>query len=137
MSRPTLLTAAVLVLAAMLAGPVAGQEIVRPDTGDSVVALASGLVGTPDGSRGLLFEFRPFVPLSDTASLRRIAKALFSLRRSTIDSMGVPYVALRATDRPPMQNNSKVFFQAYGFVLERRGDAQWYFLHETERVSDP
>ncbi len=114
--------------------PAAGQ-MMHLATGDSVRVLTTGPAIVPNQKPGLLVEYNPFLSLDDTSALRREALALWSVLRSRVDSLNPPFVVLRATTRQP-QLIGYQSVRNYGFVLERRADGRWYFLHETTPVDE-
>ncbi len=113
-------------------GAPAGQTV-QLATGDSVRLLATGPAIVPNQKPGLLVEYNPFLSLDDTAALRREALGLWSALRPRVDSLNPPFVVLRATTRRP-QLIGYQSVRNYGFVLERRADGRWYFLHESTPV---
>ena len=80
---------------------------------------------------GILVEFRPFTPLSETLALKRAAIELWEgVKRP--DSLA--FVVIRATDRQPgVQGFQRV--HAYGFIFERRSDGQWYITDDSLTVT--
>jgi len=113
-------------------GAPAGQTV-QLATGDSVRLLATGPAIVPNQKPGLLVEYNPFLSLDDTTALRREALGLWSVLRPRVDSLNPPFVVLRATTRRP-QLIGYQSVRNYGFVLERRADVRWYFLHESTPV---
>ena len=123
---------ALLVALSACMRPAAGQ-VMRLSSGDSVRVLGTGPAIVPNEKPGLLVDYNPFLSLDDTVALKREALALWSALRPRIDSLNPPFVVLRATTRKP-QLIGYQSVRNYGFVLEKRPDGKWYFLHEPTPV---
>ena len=88
--------------------------------------IATGPIVVPNGLRGFLVRFYPYSGLADTNRLRAEAMELLGILRRELDSAGVPWVALQATNQSPGPKFGVFHVENYGFVVERHADGRWY-----------
>jgi hypothetical protein len=101
-------------------------------SGDSIAITASGPATVPNQPTGLLVRFYPYSTLGDTNHLRDLAVQLWRSLRPRLDSLAIPWLVLQATDQTPEPHVGFWHVENYGFVVERRSDGRWYFLHQTD-----
>lgn len=107
--------------------PVAGQSspVQRLPSGDSIAVIMAGPAVVPDRAPGLLVRFYPYASLSDTNHLRDLALALWHQLVPRLDSEGIHWLVLQATDQPPAPPPGVFRVHYYGFVFERGADSVW------------
>jgi hypothetical protein len=110
--------------------------IVHLASGDSVAIISAGPAHVPNQPEGFQVRFYPYRPLDDTAQLRRQALELRSALRPQLDSTNAPFVVLQATNQTPEPHVGIWHAVNYGFVLEKRADGKWYFLHGTIPIDE-
>ena len=113
-----------------------GQRVVPLASGDSVAIIAVGPAQVPNKPRGFIVRFYPYRSLGDTAELRRQALELRRILRPQLDSTGAPWIVLQATDQMPGPQAGYFNVKNFGFVLEKRGDGQWYFVNGTAPIDE-
>lgn len=94
--------------------------------------LATGPIVVPNGLRGLLVRFYPYAGLADTTRLKVEAIELLGILRRELDSLGVPWVALQATNQSPGPRVGLFNVENYGFVVERHADGLWYLQGDVQ-----
>ena len=115
------------------------QPLVRLQSGDSIVLVATGPIFTPDGDTGLMYEYNPFgTSIDDTLALRDLAFKVWPTAKHLADSLGRRGVVLRATNRVSEYPapEPKVIWN-YGVVFEKRTNGRWYLLNDSIPVPDP
>jgi len=105
---------------------------VRLPAGDSILLVATGPIFDPNGDTGFMYEYHPYISLDDTVSLQKQALVLWNSVRPKAESLRAPFVVLRATTRfTEAPVGQPKIIRNYGFVLEKRRDGLWYFLHDS------
>lgn len=110
------------------------SDTLRLFNGDSVelqATLPAVIEGSPPGR---MYIYYPFRDLSDAVRLRRIALGVFMHVWSDLAKDPPAFVVMRAVNLPTAQRTGQYNIVNYGFVIERRQDGRWYFLHESEAL---
>ena len=107
------------------------DSIVHLATGDSIEWQSAGPAQVAGQPEGLLVTYHPYFELADTARVRRTAVAFFNALRPKLVDREPPFVVLRAVSLRSAERNGPTPLRAYGVVLERRVDGQWYRLGDS------
>jgi hypothetical protein len=100
----------------------AGQRVLHLSPRDSVFILSFGPATTTGGDI-VLVQYNPLSSFRDTSTLQRKASELWRALRRQIDTVGLPLVVLRATDRTTLTAFES---SVLDIVVERRSDGKWY-----------
>jgi hypothetical protein len=103
----------------------AAQRVIHLPSGDSVVILSAGPARARNGPAGFVVRFQPFVPLSDSATVKAAAVKLFRLFLPRIAGAGVQLLVLEAATAPDPQAAFPPG-EGYRVVFERHADGRWY-----------
>jgi hypothetical protein len=117
----------VALASAVAVTPVRGQSsaVQRLPSGDSIAVIMAGPAVVPDRAPGLLVRFYPYASLSDTTHMRDLAVALWQQLVPRLDSEGISWLVLQATDQTPGPHLGVFTVHNYGFVFERGADSVW------------
>lgn len=108
--------------------PVSSQSsaVQHLPSGDSIAVIMAGPAVVPNRTPGLLVRFYPYGSLSDTTRLRDLALALWHQLVPRLDSVGISWLVLQATDQTPGPQLGVFRVHNYGFVFERGADSVWH-----------
>jgi hypothetical protein len=118
-------------VAALAAQDPKTRAVQHLSSGDSIAVITSGPAIVPDRVPGLLVRFYPYCSLSDTNHLRDLALELWHELTPRLDSSGITWLVLQATDQTPGPHSGVFHVKNYGFVFERGADGVW------QRLSNP
>jgi hypothetical protein len=112
------------------------DSIVHLAAGDSLEFQSFGPAQVTGQPEGLLVTYHPFVSMSDSVRIRRVAIVFFDSLRTKFRYGEPPFVVMRAVDLRASERMGalRVPMHAYGLVLEKRADGRWYGLHETSPI---
>lgn len=118
---------AVALASAVAVTPVGGQSsaVQHLSSGDSIAVVMAGPAVVPHRAPGLLVRFYPYAALTDTIRLRDQALALWHELVPRLDSEGITWLVLQATDQTPGPHLGAFHVHNYGFVFERSADSVW------------
>jgi hypothetical protein len=102
------------------------SAVQRLPSGDSIAVIMAGPAVVPNRTPGLLVRFYPYASLSDTTHLRDLAIALWHQLVPRLDSEGISWLVLQATDQTPGPHLGFFRVHNYGFVFERGADSVWH-----------
>jgi len=107
--------------------PAGGQSsaVQHLPAGDSIAVIMAGPAVVPHRAPGLLVRFYPYAPLTDTTRLGDLAVALWQQLMPRLNSEGIGWLVLQATDQAPGQQLTIFRVHNYGFVFERGADSVW------------
>jgi len=113
------------------------QTFLRVSATDSVRIIRTELVRVPGQAPGLLIDYASPGGLSDTLMLRQRAVEIFFAIKPRLDSLQLTALAVRAAANATDSSAIGFHRRLFGFVIERRSDARWYFLHDSVPVPLP
>jgi hypothetical protein len=114
------------------------SEVVRLPSGDSVLSIATGPIFAPNGDTGFMYEYHPYIPLTELDRLRPQVLELWHVVKPRAESLRAPFVVLRATNRlHALPIGQPALIQNYGFVFESRPGGLWYFLNDSLLLTTP
>lgn len=118
--------------------PVSSQSspVQHLPSGDSIAVIMAGPAVVPNRSPGLLVRFYPYDSLSDTTHLRDMALALWHQLAPRLDSAGISWLVLQATDQTPGSHLGVLRVHNYGFVFERGADSIWHRAAKPDSTID-
>src|SRR3989442_14620749 len=117
-------------LLAAASAPVGAQDlavgkVLRLPSGDSVEFVTTGPILFGDGTRGVVVQYHPFVPVEESPRLTSIATQLWRWLRPHIDSNPPPVVVLMATTGRAHSGPGVRLLHNFNHVIEHRADGNW------------
>lgn len=142
--RPAAFAARQLVKLCLLAAAASAQQRSTPAIAKPVKAILSGgdsarvLSIVPLGSgpgHTVIVRFHPYVSLEDATATRRVAIGVWRYLRPDLARDSVDHVLLQATSGEDVHGG--LFDRNVAFVISRRANNRWYFVHEDHPIDDP